>query len=139
MNWCYPVSITKEGDDFVVSVRGMADVVTSGDTYDEAVELASDALDVAIQGRIEDEMDLPLPAAPLNGEILVPVPAQTAAKASVYYLWQKSGISKTELARRMGRKEPEARRILDPKFGTKIDQLQEAAIALGGRLIVGVI
>lgn len=137
MNWAFPVSITKEGDDFVISVRGLPEVVTSGDTYEEAVELAADAIEVVIQGRIEDELDLPAPAKPLRGEVVIPLSPHTAAKASVYLLWRRAGISKVELAARMGRKETEARRILNPKFGTKIDQLQEAAKALGGSLVVG--
>ena len=36
----------------------------------------------------------------------------------------------------MGRSETEVRRILDPHRGTKIDQLDEAARALGGRLVI---
>lgn len=45
-------------------------------------------------------------------------------------------MSKVALAAKMGRAESEVRRILDPDHGTKLDQLEEAAVGLGGRLVV---
>ena len=60
-----------------------------------------------------------------------------SAKAAVYQAWQEADITKTELARRMGRDVVEVRRILEPGHGTKLDQLEEAAKALGGRLPIG--
>jgi antitoxin HicB len=54
----------------------------------------------------------------------------------VYHAWKEAKVSKTELARRLGRNEIEVRRILNPRHGTKLDQLEEAAKALGGRLTV---
>jgi antitoxin HicB len=64
------------------------------------------------------------------------LPAQLAAKASVYAAWKRAKITKVDLARRLGRNEVEVRRILNPRYGTKLDQLEEAAKALGGRLVV---
>lgn len=138
MQWIYGVNVTREGDDHVVSVRDLPEVVTSGGSLDEAIDLAADAIEVAVAGRIEDEMDLDAPSPILKGEIAVPLEPRIAAKASVYALWKAAAISKAELGRRMGRTETEARRILRPGSGTKLDQLAEAARALGGRLIVGV-
>ena len=59
-----------------------------------------------------------------------------AAKASIYVAWKAEGISKVALAERIGRSESEVRRILDPSHGTKLDQLEEAARALGYGLLV---
>ena len=138
MNWTYGVNIAEIDGDHVVSVRDLPEVVTSGDTREEAIELAADAIAVIVAGRIEDEIDLPLPSPARRGEVAVPLDPQVAVKASVYHLWRKANISKSELARRMGRTETEARRILSVGAKTKLDQMSEAARALGGRLVVGV-
>jgi antitoxin HicB len=60
-----------------------------------------------------------------------------AAKAAIYSAWKAADLSKVEFARRMTRDEAEVRRILNARYGTKLDQLDEAARALGGRLTIG--
>src|SRR5829696_4213511 len=126
----YGASITREGDDFVISVRDLPEAVTSGSTQEEALELAADAIAVIVEGRMEDNEALPLPSPVRKGEHAVALPAHLAAKAAVYTAWKEAGVSKSELARRLRRNETEVRRILDPH------QLEEAARALGGRLVV---
>jgi antitoxin HicB len=137
MQWIYAITITRQDGDHVVHVRDLPEVVTSGDTHEEALALASDAIEVAVMGRMEDEEELPLPSPAMTGEIALPLSARLAAKASIYHLWRASGISKSELARRLQRTETEARRILDPRHGTKLDLVEQAAKALGGRLVLG--
>lgn len=132
----YSVTVEIEGDDFVVTCRDLPEVVTSGASLDEALRFAADAVEVAVTGRIDDEMNLPSPTQPSPGDHPISLPARLAAKAAVYRAYKRSGLRKTELARRMDRNEAEIRRILDPRHGTKLDQLEEAARALGGRLDV---
>lgn len=134
----YAAFIHKDGDDYVVSVRDLPEVVTAGDTFEEALTLAEDAIEVVVASRMERDLPLPTPSPAIAGEYVVQLPAQLAAKAAVYFAWKESGISKSELARRIGRTETEARRILTPRHGTKLEQLDAAAHALGSRLIVGV-
>jgi antitoxin HicB len=69
-------------------------------------------------------------------ENCVALPARLAAKAAVYSAWRASPLSKAALGQKIGRSETEARRLLDPDYGTKLDQLGEAAAALGGRLSI---
>lgn len=135
-NWTYPVSVQKDGNDFVVSVRDLEEVVTSGDTLEEALDLAADAIELVIAKRIERDRDLPEPSKLRKGEYPIALTAQLAAKASIYDAWKKAGLTKVDLARRLGRNEVEVRRILNPHHGTKLEQLEEAARALGGRLVV---
>jgi antitoxin HicB len=136
--WIYGVAITQDGDDHVVSVRDLPEVVTSGDTLAEALELAADGIEVIVEGRMADEADLSPPSPILEGEHTVPLPASLAAKAAVYSAWKAAKMTKSELARRLGRNDTEVGRILDPRHGTKLDQLEEAAKALGKRLVVAV-
>ena len=139
MNWIYGVAIREEDGDFVVTVRDLPEVVTSGSSLTEALELAADAIEVVIGMKLEDEHLLPQPTPVAPHEYAIPLEPRLATKASIYALWKAAGITKTELARRLGRNEAEVRRILDPDHGTKLDQLQEAAMALGARLVVGTV
>jgi antitoxin HicB len=140
MPWIYGVKIDEDdaGDD-VVAVRDLPEVQTSGDTRAEALALAADAIKVAVASRMRhgEELDAPGPVAP--GEIAIALDLRLAAKATVYVLWRRAGISKSELGRLMGRSETEARRVLDPDHGTKFDQIAEAARALGATLTIAVV
>lgn len=134
--WNYGVAISEVNGDFVVSVRDLPEVVTSGETQKEALDLASDAIVVVVASRMERDKDLPEPSRARKGEHAVALPARMAAKAAVYSAWKAAHVSKVELARRLHRDEVEVRRILNPHHGTKLDHLDEAARALGGRLSV---
>jgi antitoxin HicB len=136
MVFVYPAAIREQGSDFVVTVRDLPEVVTSGDTLEQALDLAADAIEVAVASRMQRDLPLPVPSRSKRGEYPVSLPARLAAKASVYQAWKSSGLRKADLARRLGRDEVEVRRILNPRHGTKLDQLDEAARALGGRLTV---
>jgi antitoxin HicB len=66
------------------------------------------------------------------------VEPEIAAKIAVLEAFADAGISKAELARRIGKDEREVRRILDPMHATKLGALRAALSALGRRLVVGV-
>jgi antitoxin HicB len=137
MNWVYGVTIEQEDGDHVVSIRDLPEVVTSGNSAAEALELAADAIATIVSGRMKDEDNLSSPSPIAPGEYAVPLDPHLAAKASVYALWRNSRITKSELARRLNRKEGEIRRLLDPAHGTKLNQLRDAAHALGDELVIG--
>ena len=133
----FGVAMPFEAGRYRVSVRDLPEVVTSGTTEAEALEHAVDAIEVAIAFRIKRGEALPLCSPVLDGEHALPMSVRMAAKAAIYEAWINAGITKSELARRMGRDVVEIRRILEPSHGTKLDQLEEAAKALGGRLTIG--
>jgi len=140
MSWTYGAKIeTDRSGDHFVQVRDLPEAQTSGDTVDEAITLAADAIKVAVSARIDHEESLGPPSAIAPGEVAITLPLRLAAKATVYVLWRGAKISKSELARRMGRSETEVRRILDPYHGTKLDQIEAAAAALGAKLAIEVV
>jgi antitoxin HicB len=137
-DWAYAVAIRQEEDGrHHVYARDLPEVVSSGADEADALAMAADAIEVAVAGRMEDGIDLPAPSPAERGEVMVALPAWLAAKASIYSAWKASGLTKVALAQLMGRNETEVRRILEPRYGTKLAQLEEAARALGGRLAVG--
>lgn len=134
MTWTYGARIARDGSDYVVSVRDLPEVHTAAETREMAAEQAIDAVDAAVAHRIEKGLDLPPPSTVRRGEIAVRLPLQTQVKAELYVAWRRSGVSKSELARQLGVRETEARRILDPRHRTAIDTIDKAARALGATI-----
>ena len=81
---------------------------------------------------------LPKPRAKGRNLVDIAVAPDVAAKLAVLESFAAAGISKSELARRIGKDEKEVRRILNPKHPTKLAALTAALRALGKRLVVGV-
>lgn len=59
------------------------------------------------------------------------------AKAVLYVAMKDAGISKVQLAKRLGVDEKEVRRLLDPRYGSKLLCIDQAVEALGRRLVIG--
>ena len=129
----YPITLVSDAVDggFTVLFRDMPEAITQGDTVEEVLAEAADCLEEAMAGRIRRGDELPAPSKCEKGEKLVPVPMQTAMKAALYQAMKEAGISKSELARRMGIHEKMVRRILDPHHGTKFPTMERALFALG--------
>jgi antitoxin HicB len=135
--WIYPVAVRQEADGRLhVYSDDLPEAIASGADETEALDEMRQALVAAVRGRMKDGTDLDPPAA-ADSLHRVALPVPIAAKATVYVAWQRSNISKSALAERLGRSESEVRRILDPDHGTKLDQLADAARALGGNMIIG--
>lgn len=134
----YPVLLTpdKKAGGYVVTCRDVAEVVTQGESLAAAIDAAAGALEAAIEMRIEDGLDVPLPSSPKRGEHLVALPVTTAMKAALYLAMHEQGVTKADLARLLQLDEKEARRILDPKHATKVTTMERALHALGKRVEV---
>jgi antitoxin HicB len=115
----------------VVTCRDLPEAITQGETVDDALAEAADALEEAVAARIDDGEVIPAPSHAKRGERMVSVPPSMALKAAVYLAVQQAGISNSELARRMKVDEKEARRILDPHHPTKLPRIEEALSVLG--------
>jgi antitoxin HicB len=59
------------------------------------------------------------------------------AKAALFVAMRQAGISKLQLARRLGVDEKEVRRLLDPHYGSKLPRIAQAISVLGQRLVIG--
>src|SRR6516165_8091963 len=122
MNYYRALFERAEEGGFVVTFPGFSFGVTQGDTEEEAQKMASDALALIIESYIERNQPLPAPPARRRptwrgqgrrgnlgrGRRYRPVhlPAMQMAKIELYRKFTASGISKAELARRMGISKP---------------------------------
>lgn len=135
--WVFPVELRLVEGEWHAYNAALPEAIAAGVTEADALREMGHALVAAVRGRIKDDMELEAPGRSIPaGCHPVALPARLASKAAIYSAWKRSGLSKVALAQRIGRAESEVRRILDPDHGTKIDQLDEAAAALGGRLVV---
>lgn len=126
---------------FTVTFPDVPEAITEGAGMAEARASAADALGCALLTYLE--LDRPLPGRASNIRAngrdcfeIAPEPLQVA-KIAVIETFRDAGITRTELARRMGKDEKEARRVLDPAAKSKIDSVNLALAAMGKTLIVG--
>ena len=122
----------------VVSFPDVPEAITQGRGQDDARAMAEEALGLVLLSYLQSGKPLPKARAKGRGLVEVAVAPDVAAKLAVMESFTAAGISKSELARRLGKDEKEVRRILDPKHPTKLPALTAALRALGKRLVVGV-
>ena len=122
----------------VITFRDVPEAITQGKGEKDALWQAGDCLEEAIAGRIADGRGIPKASRAARGERLIPIPAPMAAKAALYLAMGDAGISKVQLARKLGCDEREVRRMLDPRHPTKLPRIKEALDVLGKRLVVSV-
>lgn len=134
----YPVLLTlaDEGG-YVVTCRDLPQLITQGDTEQDALEQSSDAMDEVFATYMIEGIEFPEPSKPKRREHLVAPPAETMAKAALFVAMRQAGISKLQLARRLGIDEKEVRRLLDPHYGSKLPRIAQAISVLGQRLVIG--
>ncbi|EHK56929.1 type II toxin-antitoxin system HicB family antitoxin [Allomesorhizobium alhagi] len=139
MKYVYAAHLAPEADGgFLVTFPDVPEAITQGDDRADALASAAEALGLALRGVLVDGESLPAPVASGGDLVPVAVDPETAMKLAVVEAFRAAGISKTELARRLGKAENEARRILDPDHGTRPALLAAALAALGKQVVVDV-
>ena len=123
----------------VVTFPDVPEALTQGRSEADARAMAEEALGLVLLSYLARGKPLPKPRAKGGGFVDVAVAPDVAAKLAVLESFAAAGITKTELAHRLGKDEKEVRRILDPKHPTKLPALTAALRALGKRLVVGLI
>ena len=138
MTCCYPCRIARARDTWLASFPDVPEARTEGHTYAEAVDLASDALACALAGYVEERRELPRPGTPAPGDELVTVPALAAAKLVLYETMRHHGVTRAELARRLGVSAATVARIVSPDHRSHIDAVDRALRAVGRTLVIDV-
>lgn len=133
-SFTYPIRLEpdREAGGFVVRVRDFG--ATQGDDEAHALRQAADFIGSWIDMMIEDGRPVPAPSAAEPGEVLVAAPLDAAIMAALHNAMLARGISKSELARRLGKDEKEVRRLLNPRHGSKLSSFRAAFDAIGLRL-----
>lgn len=139
MIYAYPCQLTYgEGSGLKATFPDVPEAVTGGSDRAETLRLAEDALATALAGYMQNSWPIPTPSEAVEDQVLVPVPTVVAAKLALYAAMKKEGITKVELARRLGVSESAVRKLTNPDHRSHVSQVQEALRVVGRKLNVEV-
>src|SRR5580704_15687912 len=98
----YPACLTPDPDGgFTITFRDVPEAITEGDTREEALLHAEDALESALAMYVAAHEPLPKASIPESDEVMVPLSALGMAKTALYQAMGEQGIGRAELARRL--------------------------------------
>lgn len=134
MNTLYPALIYHDSDGrYRVAFPDLSEAITEGETLEEAAFNAAEVLTLTLEGRMEEDMEIPLPSIVKDAYLIAP-----AARVQAALLMRKAIGDHTlsDVARALGTSWPSAARLEDPHHSPSMRQLERAAIALGKRLVI---
>jgi antitoxin HicB len=135
----YPAEFTRaEEGGYVITFPDVPEAITQGETIEQCIGEASDALEEAIIGRINMGKDIPVPSIRQRGQYFIPLAAQSAFKAALYEEIKSQELNKVQLAAWLGIDEREVRRLLNPHHASKLPRIAEVLGRVGKRIVVGV-
>lgn len=139
MLYAYPCELAVDEDGgFVATFPDVPEAITGGSDRAEALALAEDALAAALAGYAHAKWDIPVPSEAVDGQALVAPPPVVAAKLALYTAMKAQGVTKVELAQRLGVSESAVRKLTNPDHRSHISQVQRALKAVGRNLAVEV-
>jgi antitoxin HicB len=134
----YPAVLEKDDNaTWLVTFPDFDDAVTFGETKEEALHHAVDALETVIVSRMKHKLNIPTPSG-ARGKPLIAIPPLTAAKALLYKELRERNMSIRQLAQKLDCDYPIAHRLLDVSRKTQVNEIAKAFQALGKQIVVGV-
>ena len=128
----YPAQFTAaEEGGFVVTFPDIPEAITQGESLEDAMLHAADALTSALDFYIEDGLPIPAPSKLKRGQHLVELPASYAAKVLLLNEMRAQKIRPADLARRLRVTPQEITRLIDIRHTSRIDGIATALKALG--------
>lgn len=138
MNVLYPATITFDKDDnrYFVEFPDIPEAITEGESLEEAIFNAQEALTLSIEGRLDEGTEIPAPSV-CNEEKKLISPS-VRAQAALLVRWAKSRGEHTtsDIARNLNTSWPAASRLENPKHWPSLRQLEKVANVLGQQLII---
>lgn len=118
---------------FFVRFPDIEEAITQGNDETEALFNAEEVLNLTLEGRFEDNREIPDPREYEGGVWVYPSPQLQSA---LLVRFARAGRSFAELARLLGTSWPAAQRLENPHHSPTLKQLDRAAAALGKRLVL---
>ena len=111
-----------------VSCPSLPMVASFGENREDALLHARDAIQTALASMIADGEEIP-PAD--NAGTLVRLPLLTTFKVELYRALREAGITRAELARRLGWKRESVDRLFRLDHASRLEQIEAAMAAIG--------
>lgn len=138
----YVIKLTPDDNDtFLITCPVLPEVTTFGKTDDEIHSAAIAAIEEAIAARVGHGEELPAPVEaagkpPGRHTRFVKLPALTILKIQLAIVLRESGITRAELARRLGWHREQVDRLFRLDHASRLDRLEAAFKALRRELDV---
>jgi len=138
MNAVYPARFEAQPEGgFCVTFPDFSEAITEGDTLEEAVFNASEALTLTLLGRMEEGMEIPDPSDAGGAEIHLIAP-HVRVQAALLVRKARRDRTMAEVARSLETSWPAAKRLEDPNHWASLKQLDRALNVLGKKLVLSV-
>ena len=134
----YPVRLTWQDDagNYAVSFPDIPEALTLGDTKEDALCQASDALETALEFYFDGGRAVPEPSRIKRGQAFVELPVSLSAKVLLLNEMVLQKVRPAELARRLGTTPQEVNRLTNLHHTSRIDGIAAAMKQLGKTLEV---
>ena len=130
----YPARLSKDGKFLKVNFPDIPEALTQGVDEAEALVMAKDALECALEFYFDDRRPVPGPSKPKRGQYMIQLSASLSAKVLLLNEMLSQKVQPAELARRMGTTRQEINRLTNLRHTSKIDGISAALQALGKTL-----
>ena len=135
----YPVNIQPDGRFFLVTFPDIPEAITQGESREQAVAAAADALETALDLYFDAHRLVPLPSRFKPGEPFVELPASLSAKVLLLNEMTLQKVPAAELARRLNTTPREVNRLTSLHQTSGIDGIADAMKALGKTLEISAV
>jgi antitoxin HicB len=131
----FPVKLSKEPEGgYTVTFPDIPEAITCGESVEDALYRAKDALESAMDFYFEDRRPVPAPSKAKRGQAVVELSASLSAKVLLLNEMLQQKVRPAELARRLCTTPQEVTRLVDLHHTSKIDGIALALKALGKTL-----
>jgi len=127
----YPVELTPDGKFLMVTFPDIPEANSQGDSVEDALKMAADALETALDFYFDAGRPVPAPSKPKRGQHMVELRASVAAKVLLLNEMLRQKIRPVELARRLQTTPQEVNRLTNIRHTSRIDGIAHALKALG--------
>jgi antitoxin HicB len=134
----YPITFTSDANGtLLVTCPVLPELTTFGEDQAEARLRAIEAIQEALAARLADGRDLPLPTEARQGARRIGLPTLLALKVLLWHALKRDGMSRAELARRLGWHREQVDRLFRLDHASRLDMIDDAFEALGTDVTVG--
>ena len=127
----YPVTLTQDGKFVKVNFPDIPEALTQGKDREEALVMAKEALELAMEFYFEDRRPVPEPSKAKRGQAVIELSASLSAKVLLLNEMLRQKVRPVELARRLQTTPQEVNRLTNIRHTSRIDGIAGALKALG--------
>lgn len=130
--WYEVVLKPDDNETWLVTAPEFPEVVTFGQSQEDACRNGRNAIEEAIAARIAANADIPTPLKDTTGRgWFIEVPAMVVLKSALHMILRAKGWTRADLMRALGRQREHVDRLFRLDHNSRLDSLEDAFKALG--------